>query len=88
MSGTGRSLSTAEVVAEHPTRLEVAPRTGSYGTVISYRFRMQPDDLRERRLRRTARRQALLLMLASSVVTVLVLYGAWSLLHRLLAASG
>lgn len=86
MSGPGRSFSMAQLVAERPSKSEVGPEAQSCVVPAPYRFRTQANDQQQQRRQRTARRQALLLMLASSLVTVMALYGAWTLLHRLLGA--
>ena len=41
------------------------------------RVRFRPDDRREALLRRRAKRQGLVLMLASAFVSLFVLYGVW-----------
>lgn len=46
-----------------------------------------PDRLERKHVRR-ARRQALALMVVSGVVSVALLYGAWSLLARLVFSAG
>lgn len=44
----------------------------------------QVADAREIGLRRRARQQALALMVASSLVSILALYGIWTLLRRVI----
>jgi hypothetical protein len=45
------------------------------------RVRLVPGDRREAQLRRRAKQQGLALMLASTAVSLLILYGAWLLLR-------
>ena len=47
------------------------------------RVRLAPDGRREALARRLAKRQGLALMLASAVVSLLILYGVWLALSSL-----
>lgn len=80
MTGTIRSLPTIEVVAERSVKADVAPRLRSQVTEVLW-LPTQHIDHQELQLQRRARRQALALMVASSLFTLLVLYAAWMMLH-------
>jgi hypothetical protein len=80
MTGTIRSLPTIEVVAERSATAEPASRRRSQVTEVLW-LPTQHIDQQELRLQRRARRQALALMVASSLFTLLVLYAAWTMLH-------
>jgi len=83
MPGRDTRLSAAGLVAEPSAQNE---RPMPYRAPVTQRAFLAPDvpDATEIKLRRRARRQALALMLASSVMSLVVLYGAWRLLHALI----
>ena len=64
-----------------PTTVALERRTRGRDAVGNLgRVRFAPDEGREALLRRRAKRQGLALMLASAVVSLLILYGAWLVL--------
>lgn len=87
MSGHTRLLSKAEVVADVAAKTEFPLHRGSPLPEILW-FPGAHRDREEKRLQARARRQALALMVASSVIMILVLYGACAMLHGLIAGMG
>jgi hypothetical protein len=67
-------------VADPPVNPD-ATRVRETRIAESWRHARQIPDVQESRLRRRARRQALALMVASSLVSILALYGIWTLLR-------
>jgi hypothetical protein len=80
MSASRRSTSLAGIVAEAPAKLSVVARRAP-SVADAFQDRVEHPDTRENGLRRRVHRQALMLMLASSLVSILALYGIWTLLR-------
>jgi hypothetical protein len=76
-------ISAAGLVADPPVQDK---RISQYRAPVTERAWLAPavPDATEKKLRRRARRQALALMVASSFVSVMALYGVWRLLHALI----
>lgn len=72
--------SASGLVAALPVKQDV---TGSHWAQVAETWMRttQIPNAEETRLRRRARRQALALMVASSLLSILVLYGLWTLLR-------
>lgn len=87
MSGSGPVGSSAEVVAEPAEKPQLGPCNRSR-LMETWRYAPEHVDAQERARQRNARRLALVLMAASCVVTILVIYGAWQLLHGLIVTAG
>jgi hypothetical protein len=67
-------------VADPPANPDVTRLRGAHIAATWQRAQHIPDA-QETRLRRRARRQAVALMVASSVISILALYGIWTLLR-------
>jgi len=80
MPARDNPLSSAGLVADPPAQNGRAHRTRAS---VAGRVWLAPDVLgaTEIKLRRRAHRQALALMIASSFISIMALYGVWRLLH-------
>lgn len=83
MAVSGSSSPMAKFVAEAPNEGEVHTRR-RVQVVEAWQADREPSDAVESRLRRRARRQALALMVASSLASVLALYAMWVLLRAVI----
>lgn len=83
MPARDNPLSAAGVVADSPPQNGAGSRDRP---LVTDRARLAPGapDATEKRLLKRARRQGFALMVASSIVSIMVLYGMWRLLHGLL----
>lgn len=79
MSAGHSSTSLAGFVAEPSVKIDVAARR-RLNHAQALQDRLEHHDAVENGLRRRARRQGLTLMIASSLLSILVLYGIWTLL--------
>lgn len=70
-------------VADAPANPDVTQAQGARVAEAWQRARQIPDA-REAQSKRRARRQALALMVASGLVSILVLYGIWTLLRSVI----
>lgn len=84
MPGNLRLLPKAEVVAPRLARAEFAPRPKSSANRV-LRFPAIQLDRQERRLQGRARRQALALMVGSSLIMILILYGVFVVFRGVIA---
>lgn len=67
--------------------VQATQRTAVRPSVVWLRMTETPDEAEARRVRR-ARRQALALMVGSSLLSLAVLYGVWTLLTRTVFSAG
>lgn len=83
MSLSHGSSSAAGFVAEAPTKPNVVVLSRPRLTAVPFN-RVEDPSVEENRLQRRARRQALGLMVASGLVSMLALYGMWTLLRTVI----
>jgi len=83
MPASDSPSSAAGLVAEAPVR-NANPIRHRARAMEWARFAPEIPDAAESRLRRRARRQALAMMVASSCISIMALYGVWRLLHGLI----
>lgn len=83
MSATHSSPSVVGFVAEAPVRSDFGARCGG-ATAGSSQNNAELADAQENKLRQRAHRQALFLMVVSSVLSIAAAYGAWTLLHQMI----
>jgi hypothetical protein len=83
MPARDNPLAAAGLVADSPPQNGTASRDHTH---VTDRARLAPHvpDATEKLLLKRARRQGFALMVASSIVSIMVLYGMWRLLHSLL----
>ena len=80
MSEGRRSTSLAEIVADEPNKPDVVARRPVHAAQ-ALQDSSEHLDANEVALRRRARRQALALIVASSLLSALAVYGMWTLLR-------
>jgi len=82
MPARDNPLSSAGLVADPPAQNGSVVRKRTPVTERTWLAPGIPDAMEDRR-RRRARLQGFALMAASSVISIMMLYGAWRLLHAL-----
>jgi len=83
MSASHSSTTLAGFVAEAPAKLDVGVRRRMAGAQ-TLRDSLEQTAANENGLRRRARRQGLAMMIASSLLSLAVIYGFWTLLSAVL----